>query len=68
MAWTLITMSRSGRALIQGTDLSLYSDGEPVPSALCMLHKYGWEQGLGSHSLTSACWELPDQRLSSPSE
>lgn len=50
---TLITMRRSGRALIQSTHLNLYSDGEPVPSALStdMDESKGWDPLLSDFHL-----------------
>lgn len=63
---TLIIMWRSGRAFIQSTHLNLYSDHKSTPSALCMLRRYGWEQGLGSLALLLLSAENYQIRVSLP--
>lgn len=63
---TLIITWRSGRAFIQSTHLNLYSDCKSIPSALCTLHRYGWEQGLGSLTLPLLPAENYQIRVSLP--
>lgn len=63
---TLIITWRSGRAFIQSTHLNLYSDCKSIPSALCTLHRYGWEQGLASLTLPLLPAENYQIRVSLP--